>query len=692
MEFVDGVPVDRYCDEQQLTIGRRLDVFVGICRGVQYAHQNLVVHRDLKPDNILVLADGSPKLLDFGVAKLLEGEHPIAGNDAAAGASTWALTPDFASPEQVSGGLVTTASDVYALGVLLHLLLTGLPPYRLGADTRPAMVARLAAMRIAAPSRRTHDGDGETRAALRRLTPGALASRLRGDLDAIILRAIAADPAERYQTVDELVADIRRHRQTRPVTARPRTALYVASRFFRRHHVGLTVGFAALVLAAIGISAIVWQSAVAREAQARSERRFNDLRAMARVFMFDVHDAILNVPGTTDARALMARTGMQYLDRLAAEASPDPSLRRELAAGFVKVGDVQGNPSGPNIGDSVGARSSYQRAIDIAGALVAADASDLEAARTLALAHRRLADVLAWMGDKDAALTHAEASAARFADLAARPGVTIDDRLQAAIGQIKTGDLLGNPNLPNLGRPDAAMAQYDRALAAVRALHDAAPSDQRVRRYVGVTYERIGSIHQLAARWPDAGTAYRESFAIREALAASAPVHVDIQRDLAIAYEKLANVEQRTGDLAAAVTYARGALDRFQRLASLDTANTNATRSVAISREHLADLLLDLGQRQEAVTVLQAALKGHRQLADGDTSNAQAPCDVARVGDRVGDLLGNGLPTAGACEAWREADRMRRRRVANGCGASGAAATAIAARLARCGGAAAGVR
>jgi non-specific serine/threonine protein kinase/serine/threonine-protein kinase len=692
MELVDGVPVDRYCDEQRLTIAQRIDVFLRICRGVQYAHRNLVVHRDLKPDNILVLADGSPKLLDFGVAKLIAGSRPLTGDDAALAASTWALTPDFASPEQVRGGVVTTASDVYALGVLLHLLLTGLPPYRLGHDTRPAMAAALSSIRIAAPSTRTLEGDGALRASRRHLTPAALARRLAGDLDAIILRAVAADPADRYETVDELMHDLQRHRQARPVHARSRTPRYVASRFVRRHRVGVAASVAALVLGTVGIGAILWQSALAREAGARAERRFDDLRAMTRVFMFDVHDAILNVPGTTDARALMVRTAMQYLERLSAEADPDSSLRRELAAGFVKVGDAQGNPSSPNVGDSAGARASYGRAIEIAGALVAADVTDLDAARTLALAHRRLADVLAWMGDKDTALTHAEASAARFAGIATRPGVTTDDRLHAVIGQIKIGDLLGNPNLPNLGRPDAAMARYDQALVAVRALDQTAPSDQRVRRYVGLTYERIGSIHQLASRWSEAEAAYRASFVIREALAASAPVHVDIQRDLAIAYEKLANVERRSGDLEAAVTYARGALDRFERLASLDAANTNAMRSVAISREHLADLLLDRGQRQEAVAVLQVALTGHRSLADRDASNAQAPCDVARVGDRVGDLLGNGLPTPAACDAWREAERMRRRRAPSGCGASGDDAPTIAARLFRCGGAAAGAR
>jgi len=684
MELVDGVRVDQYCDARRQTIKERLTVFLRICRGVQYAHRNLVVHRDIKPDNILVMADGSPKLLDFGVATLTDGTPAASRRDLLAALTTWALTPEFASPEQVRGDLVTTASDVYALGVLLYLLLTGVLPYRLGTEARADMAARLAAMRHVPPSQRIDDADATTRADRRRLTPSALRRRLAGDLDAITLHALEADAAQRYQTVDELIHDITRHLQARPVQARPRTALYVARRFVARHRVGVAASVAALVLGAAGLGAIVRQSSIAREARARAERRFDDLRAMTRVFMFDVHDAILNVPGTTDARALMVRTGNAYLERLASEAGPDPSLRRELAAGFVKVGDAQGNPSSPNLGDSTGARASYTRAIAITSALLARDATDIEAARTLALAHRRLGDVLAWMGNKSAALSHAEASAARFTHLATLPGVTADDRLQVVIAHIKLGDLLGNPNLPNLGRTEAAMAQYDHALAIIGPLLTATPDDLRVRRYVGLTHERIGSIHQQAARWSEAGAAYRASFAIREALAAAAPVHVEMQRDLAIAHEKLANVAQRSGQLEAAVGHARGALARFERLAQLDAANANAARSVAISREHLADMLRDLGQRADAITELRAALGAHRALADRDAGSAQAPCDAARVADLVGELTSMGRATADACRTWREADGLRRRPAAAGCGVTGEAAATIAGRLARC--------
>ena len=138
MELVDGVPIDRYCDEARLSIEERLDLFRTVCAGVQYAHENLVVHRDLKPDNILVTKDGVPKLLDFGVAKILSRDGAPA-EDPAASAATWIMTPDYASPEQVSGRPSTTATDVYSLGVLLYVLLTGARPYRL-TGTTPAAI------------------------------------------------------------------------------------------------------------------------------------------------------------------------------------------------------------------------------------------------------------------------------------------------------------------------------------------------------------------------------------------------------------------------------------------------------------------------------------------------------------------------------------------------------------------------
>jgi eukaryotic-like serine/threonine-protein kinase len=273
LEHVDGQRIDRYCDGRALPVEARLRLFLDVLAAVAHAHQNLVVHRDLKPSNVMVGADGRVKLLDFGIAKLLEREPDE--TTALTGDGGHLMTPQYAAPEQLTGGDVSTATDVYALGALLYVLLTGRHPS--GSDTgSPAELIR--AIVETAPVRpseaalldRPGDNTAAERSEHRSSTPRKLASALRGDLDNIVGKALQKRPAERYATVADLAADVRAHLALQPVSARPASLRYRGGRFLRRHRVAASVGALLALTLVGGLAATSWQYVRAQREAARA--------------------------------------------------------------------------------------------------------------------------------------------------------------------------------------------------------------------------------------------------------------------------------------------------------------------------------------------------------------------------------------------------------------------------------------
>jgi len=412
MELIEGLPIDQYCDTHKLPITERLKLFVQVCSAVQYAHRHLFIHRDIKPSNVLVTAEGVPKLLDFGIAKILEGGADVAQLEPTL-TFFRVLTPGYASPEQVKGATITTSSDIYSLGVALYVLLTGRSPYQLTKPTSEEIARAVCEVEPEKPSavvRRTMADGKETArialadvAALREGSVEKLSKRLRGDLDDIVLMALRKEPQRRYASVEQFEGDVRRHLENLPVIARKDTVRYLTSKFVTRHKAGVAAVVLSLFAVLAGMFATLREARIAQTQRARAERRFNDVRKVANWMIFDLPRPIHGVPGALTVEKILYDNGLKYLDSLATEAEGDVSLQRELAAGYKQLGDSQGFPYGGGLGDSPGALASYRKSLQMRQRLVDNDPGNVSDQVDLSKTYRTIGALLYKTGDQQRA-------------------------------------------------------------------------------------------------------------------------------------------------------------------------------------------------------------------------------------------------------------------------------------------------
>jgi tetratricopeptide (TPR) repeat protein len=351
MEYVDGKPIDVFA--ANFSVRQKIALFVKVCAAVGYLHRNLVVHRDLKPTNILVTAEGEPKLLDFGIAKILNLEMDSTLT------SMRMLTPDYASPEQVTGGRVSTATDIYSLGAVLYRLVTGKPPREFEERSAEAIVSQIT------------DGREVAR-------PSKWAPEARGDLECILLKALRTDPRERYGTVEQFAEDLEAFLESRTVRARSGNAWYRTRKFLRRYWVPVTA--TALVIASLSVGLYVAnrQRLVAERQRVRAERRFGQLRQLAHQVLFDLDAELSGLAGAINARNKLVLTASDYLAGLGADALNDRVLALEVAQSYMQIARIQGVPAWNNLGQYAEAEESLRKAERLLDLLLAAEPHNRE--------------------------------------------------------------------------------------------------------------------------------------------------------------------------------------------------------------------------------------------------------------------------------------------------------------------------
>ena len=678
MEYVEGQPIDTY--SAQLDTRRKVVLFLKVCGAVAYLHRNLVIHRDLKPANILVSSEGEPKLLDFGIAKMID----FATDSTVTGFRM--LTPDYASPEQVTGAAPTTATDVYSLGAVLYKLLTGSPPHHFEDHSAAAIEAGICAGEIVPPIERKRGLDR--------------------DLVMIVMKALRREPHERYATVEQLAEDLENFLESRPIRARRGDIGYRLRKFARRFWIPV----AAATLAAASLSTGL---AIALRERANAQRRFFEVRQLAGR-LFDIDEEVRKVPGNARTRQMIVDTALAYLQRLAPAASGDPGLALEVGTAYMRVAHVQGVPLSVNLGqldqaeknlaiaqsfiDRVPNRTAMLREAQIAhdrmligrqrnlddqslvqiarevdrwlgkfqaGAADSAEAGSIltiysttagvfsrawkfddalrlcargeELARafgmksSLGAFYGLAGDTARRQGDLDEALRNIDASVRAYT-----PGDGNPDH-SALMGYtfalIRLGRVLGDEHGLSLGRKKEATDALQRAFDLADEFAHRDPNDQASRNRIGLAAVDLGKILQRTD--PERAVALYDHLLVH---AAEIKENQSFRRFEVSALAGSADALRRLGRRGEARDRINQALSRLRGLGDYPKERIGLSSEVDETLSALAELQADTGNVAQAIATYQQLLSGMLAWPPHPESNLEDACDLSRVYEALAAL------------------------------------------------------
>ncbi len=626
MEYVDGIPITRYAEQHGLTIAQRLDLFLQVCDAVQYAHRNLTVHRDLKANNILVTEAGAVKLLDFGIAKLLETNATESGE-----ATEALLTPAYSSPEQIRREPASTSGDVFQLGILLYEMLTGVHPFESGGRLPHEVMRAICESDPPAPSAVARQNGRE----------------IRGELDAIVMTALRKQPSWRYPSVEQLADDIGRYRRGWPVQAKGNGPAYRLRKFMRRQWLPLASTAAVMILLVAGLLITRHQAQVAdlarrqaeqerevadgqtrlavqarqsaneqrlvaeartREAESerlREQERYREVRALASSMLFDLYDGVRDLAGSSTARRLIVAKAQHQLELLNTDGGQDIALQRDLAASYERMGELRIDPRDPNKAGAKASVESYRTALHLRKRIAArGDASPADR-RDLALSLTKLAD-----------------------------------------GEFFAGD------------PKQALVDYQDARKRAQALSNNRSADPSMARALGIADERLCVALLTGGNNAGALDACREGIATLTPLARSLADDVEVQRHLATTEASYANALRLSGKPQDAAVQAKAGLESFHTLQTLAPSNAEYRRLASSAETILAGSLAASGDIRGSLDAFDRAIRSMEIAIEIDPSDLGSPLRLAGTLLAFSRRLAQGSEKARAHDAAQEALRL----------------------------------
>ena len=540
------------------------------------------------------------------------------------------MTPEYASPEQVRGEPVTTATDVYSLGVVLYGLLTGRRPYRVSSKTPHDMVQAVLETEPEKPSTQNR--------------------RLRGDLDNIVLKALRKEPERRYASVEQFSDDIGKHLDGLPVSARPDTLAYRGSKFVRRHKwAAIAAGLAVLALV-IGMAATLREAYIAQRERGIAEQRFNDTRQLANSLLFEVYDAIENLPGATPARKVLVDRALQYLDKLSKESKGDLSsasdlaLERELAAAYERVGDVQGGFRASNLGDTAGFIASYQKALAIREAVLRSEPGNVQAERELLRTHGRLSDALMAKGDLNGSVNQLKQLLPIAEKLSAGDPNNLTNRRNLALAYLD----YGWKRAP-LGDSKGSLEDCRRAAGMLEAVSAADPSNKVTKRVLALAYGRVGELLSMyEGRHAESLAMHQKALAIEGELLRQDPRNTDLGRLQAWDTMRTGEEILAGGDVEQAIEKYRDALSHFHALSDADPKSVQFHSDLAAVLARMGAAHLAQAKTAEALAELS------RSLAELDYFAAAQALDIDALEVKAQDQFRMGKAYA-LTKQWTQA-------------------------------------